>query len=63
MTSADSFGAMPNMEACTGDDIDVLLSLKQNIWAGNYINLALLTKGSAELEQFAAESSFVLLIT
>lgn len=62
MTSADSFGAMPNMEACAGDDMGshVPFSLKQKIWAGNYINLALLTNGSAELQQFAAGSSFVL---
>lgn len=52
---------MQNMKACAWDDIGshVLLSLKQKIWAGNYINLALLTKGNAELQQFAAGSSFV----
>lgn len=62
MTSANSLGAMQNMKACAWDDIGshVLLSLKQKIWAGNYINLALLTNGSAELQQFAAGSSVVL---
>lgn len=62
LTSADSFGAMPIMEACVGDDIGshVPLSLKQKIWAGKYFKLALLTKVSAELQQFASRSSFVL---
>lgn len=64
LTSADRFGAMPIMEACVGDDIHVgshvPLSLKQKIWAGKYIKLALLAKGSAELQQFASGSSFVL---
>ena len=52
---------MPNLEAFAGDDIaaHVPLSLKQKIWAGNCINLALLTKGSAELQQFAS-STFIL---
>lgn len=62
LTSVESFKAMPNMEACAGGEIGshVPLSLKQKNWAGNYINLALLTKGSSELQQFAAGNSFVL---
>lgn len=62
LTSADSIGAMLNMEACAGDDVGfhVPLLLKQKNWAGYYINLALLTSGIAKLKQFAAGSSFVL---
>lgn len=55
---------MLNMEACAGHDVGfhVPLLLKQKNWAGYmyYINLALLTSGSAKLKQFAAGSSFVL---
>lgn len=62
LTSADSIGAMLNMEACAGDDVGfhVPLLLKQKNWASYYINLALLTSGIAKLKQFAAGSSFVL---
>lgn len=52
------------MEACAVHDVGfhVPLLLKQKNWAGYmyYINLALLTSGSAKLKQFAAGSSFVL---
>lgn len=64
LTSADSIGAILNMEACAGHDVGfhLPLLLKQKNWAGYmyYINLALLTSGSAKLKQFAAGSSFVL---
>lgn len=64
LTSADSIGAMLNMEACAGHDVGLHVPLlsKQKNWAGYmyYINLALLTSGSAKLKQFAAGSSFVL---
>lgn len=53
---------MPNMKACAGDDIGfpcaALITI--HIWAGNYMNIALLTNGSAELQQIATGSSFVL---
>lgn len=52
------------MEACAGHDVGfhLPLLLKQKNWAGYmyYINLALLTSGSAKLKQFAAGRSFVL---
>lgn len=50
------------MKACAGDDIGfpcaALITI--HIWAGNYMNIALLTNGSAELQQIATGSSFVL---
>lgn len=57
LTAYDS--SLPDMITCVDDDVaaHVPSPLRQKIWANQYINLALLLKGSTELQEFYAGSN------
>ncbi|KAJ8314822.1 hypothetical protein KUTeg_006972 [Tegillarca granosa] len=57
-----STSAMPDVVLCADDDITAHIpnQLREKIWGHQYVNLALLLKGSAELTDFYTASNLVL---
>lgn len=54
-----SFGAGLNRTRCLSDEVfaHVPLSIREKIWAGGFINLAILLKGTCELDEFCSGGS------